>query len=169
MANFFPNALGFWICMLMIFIIGIAMQLIMAGGISFTSAFSKENYTTLFFSGLAIAGIFCTLLRIILLSVFGTTPEAITMATMIFFCILAILFMALLKVLHSFSKTDYSITHLEKIEGKLISNIEKISSLEMKEVRFGDGNSTTGVSRLTDLNQLSDISEDELKFPMQVK
>ena len=126
-ANYYPNAIGFWICMFVIFILGFAVQLITAGGISFASAFPKENYTTALFTGYAFSGIICTLLRIILLSIFGTTPEAITMATIILFCIFGIAFLTSIKIVHSFSKTEYSITHLSKIEGKLISNIDKLN------------------------------------------
>ena len=53
--------------------------------------------------------------------------EAITMATIILFCIFGIAFLTSIKIVHSFSKTEYSITHLSKIEGKLISNIDKLN------------------------------------------
>ena len=61
--------------MIFMFVYGLAMQLNTGGGISFTSAFPKENYTTLFFTGAALAGISCTILKIIMLSVFGSGED----------------------------------------------------------------------------------------------
>ena len=63
--------------MLLMFFSGLAMQLGTAGGISFSSAFTKDNYTALFFTGSAASGIICTVLKIVLLGVLGGGEEVV--------------------------------------------------------------------------------------------
>ena len=67
-------------------------------------------------------GIICTLLRIILLSM--GQHQKLSQWLIILFCIFGIAFLTSIKIVHSY-KTEYSIK--SKIEGKLISNIDKLN------------------------------------------
>ena len=46
---------------------------------------------------------------------------------MIFFGIFTVIFLITIKIVHSFSLLNYSITHLSKIEGKIITNLDKVN------------------------------------------
>ena len=143
--------------MILMLFIGASMQLILAGGISFTSAFPKENYTTLFFTGAAFSGILCTLLLILLLTIFGSSRETIDKTTMIFFGIVLLSFISVLKLTSAFSKTEYSKNHLGKIE--------KIDDVELADF-FSQDNVSSAGSRITDYNH-SEISEEDMNFSIK--
>ena len=131
------------------------MQLATAGGISFSSAFPKENYTALFFTGGAISGIGCTVVKMALLSVFGGGAEAMNRIIISFYLICCGFFVLTVRLIKMFEKTEYSVTHITRIEGKLITNIDKIDQLEMSVINkcdFMEHENSTAGSRLTDFN-----------------
>ena len=108
------------------FINGLAMQCIIGGGISFSSAFPKDNYTAIYFTGMALSGILCSLIKIVLLSVLGDADELVNKINIIFFCIGCLFYVITIKFIKMFQKTEFSVTHISRIEGNLITNIDKI-------------------------------------------
>ena len=108
------------------FVYGLAMQCITGGGISFASAFPKDNYTAIYFTGSALSGILCSIIKIVLLSVLGGGEELVNKITIIFFCIGCLFYVITIKFLKVFQQTEFSITHISRIEGNVITNIDKI-------------------------------------------
>ena len=108
-----------------LFISGLAMQCITGGGISFSSAFPKDNYTALVFAGSALSGILCSIIKIVLLSVLGGGEELLNKLTIIFFCIGCLFYVITIKFIKMFQKTEFSVMHINRIEGNLITNIDK--------------------------------------------
>lgn len=124
-ATYIHGENGFWVCAILMLIIGLGNSLMQSSGIALVSLFPPQCIIY-FFTGTGLAGILVGVLRVIILKIFGDTDHGIIIGTIIYFTISGVFLLLTIFVHFAFRRTLFCKFYIKKARSKTLLHQEEI-------------------------------------------
>lgn len=82
---------GFWLQMVLIFILGSANPICQSSAIAYAGIFIRDGYIPTLFAGTGCSGVILAVLRSLCLVIFGNSESAVTTGTLIYFSVASLI------------------------------------------------------------------------------
>ena len=163
-----PNETGFYVSLALIFVEGMANSIMTGSAVSFTSIFPYECMSY-YFTGTGIAGLSMCLLRMIVLSIFGSEEYGILVGTIVYFSISAFFLIFTLVLLLLFKKTSFCKYYIKLAKSKRKRQTVELPESSVKESFLVDTEKADAIEEQEESVEISrEVYTHEWKFIIKI-